>query len=745
MKALKLGRKRFFSLLAVSALLLSAVGCSQNTASVKKYNENADYYSVEKEIAAENEFYRIMWNDQTGEIKFENRKSGDIWTTRSLEGETYDTDPDAPVNPQLKSPILIKYYDGTSNQENVAIGYTHSLQDENFSAVETENGIEVTYYFPKIEISVPVNYSVTENGFRVSVNPKNITENDKKIFSLAIMPFMCSVNNKLSADDAYLFVPSGSGTLIYPKEIGDGVTSLISEQVYGTDKQNGENSVTNKVGIKMPVFGAKIKNSAMCAVIDKGAENAEIVTNVGSSTYGFSTVYAQFNLRGGFYCESTYMQWYESKQNLYSDSIIENEVSVTFSPLNEEKANYMGFAEVYRNYLKTEKGLKETSDDSILNLKIVGGIETKDFLFGIPFTKLFVTTTFSDASDIITELSEKTGIKLNAELIGFGNSGYNIGTVAGGLKYNGKFGNPKKLTGKTDGNTLFFDFDILRFSSSGCGISKMSGSALAALNQKNYIYEKDIVTASESTSGQKYLYVKRSALNDLSQKAVSKAKKWGFNGVGFETLSNQAYSDYRDNKYNAKSGTANQAYGIISKAHGKSMKVSVSAANDYAAVGADIIYDTPYQSDEYQVYDENIPFYQIVFKGYIPMSSVPLNLSQNSHTQMLYSARTGTGLSYTVIKNYSTSLLHSENNLFYNSLYDDIKDTVVKDISEYKNCFDGLSGQKITNYIIHNRGITETVFENDARVFVNTTEKPADVGGTVINAESYLYRGGDNK
>lgn len=731
-------KKQILSFLTALAVLLSLVGCAENTTAVKKYNQNADYYSVEKETAAENDSYRIIWNDQTGEIKFENKKSGDVWTTRSIEGDTEESDPDAPVNPQLKSPILIKYYDGVSNQENVAIGYTHSLQNGDFSAKEIKNGIEVTYFFPKVEISVPVNYTVTDRGFRISVDPKKITENDKKIFSVSIMPFMCSVNNNLSKEDAYLFVPSGSGALIYPKEIGDGVTSLITGQVYGTDRQNGEKSTTNKVGIKMPVFGARINNSALCAVIEEGAENAEIVTNIGSSTYGYSSVYTQFNLRGGFYCESTYMQWYESKQNLYSSAMIENEVAVTYSPLNDQDAGYMGFAEVYRNYLKSEKGLKTTSEDSLLNIKVIGGIETKDFLFGIPFTKLLVTTTFSDVSDIITELSKETGRNLNAQLVGFGNSGYDIGTVAGGFKYNSKFGNPKKLTAQADGNTLFFNFDILRFSSSGCGISKLNGSALAALNQKNYIYEKDIVTNAENTSGEKYLYVKRNALNELAKKAVGKASKWGFDGVGFETLSNQSYSDYRENKYNAKSGMAKQASKIISNTHKSSLKFAATDANDYAAIGADIIYDAPVQSSGYQVYDEEIPFYQIVFKGYVPMASESLNLSANSKLQMLYSARAGMGLSYTLIKNYNTALLHSENNLFFNSLYDDLKDVIVNDVSEYEKCFDSISGETIKDYIMHGSGVTETVFGNGVKVFVNTSKKAVEVNGTVIEAESYL-------
>lgn len=742
---MKIKNRQILSFLTALTVLLPLVGCSNDTVTVKKYNKNADYYSVENETAAENDSYKIIWNDETGEIKFANKKSGDIWTTCSIDGADSVSDPDAPVNPQLKSPILIRYYDGVSNQENVAIGYTHSLQNGDFSAKEIENGIEVTYFFPKVEISVPVEYTVTKRGFRVAVNPKGITENDKKIFSVSIMPFMCSVNNNLSKEEGYLFVPSGSGALIYPKEIGDGVASLITEQVYGTDRQNGEKSVTNKIGIKMPVFGVKVNNSAMCAVIEEGAENAEIVTNVGSSTYGFSSVYTQFNLRGGFYCESTYMQWYESKQNLYSSAIIENEVAVTYCPLNSENADYMGFADVYRDYLKSEKGLKVTDSDSILNIKIIGGIETKSFLFGIPFTKLFVTTNFSDAADIISELSDKTGRKLNIQLSGFGKNGYNIGTVAGGLKYNGRFGDPKKLTEKSNGNTLFFNFDILRFSSSGCGISKLNGSALAALNQKNYIYEKDIVTDAENTSAQKYLYVGRGNLSSLSKKAVEKANKWGFDGVGLETLSNQAYSDYRENKYNAKSGMAVQVSKIISNTHKSSMKFAASAANDYAAVNADIIYDTPVRSDGYQVYDEDIPFYQIVFKGYAPMSSESLNLGTNSKLGLLYAARVGTGLSYTLIKNYDTALLHSESNLFFNSVYDDLKDVIVKDISEYSECFDALSGKAVTDYIIHKSGVTETVFENGYSVYVNTTENAVEIDGKVIEAESYLLAGGDNR
>lgn len=82
----------------------------------------------------------------------------------------------------------------------------------------------------------------------------------------------------------------------------------------------------------------------------------------------------------------------------------------------------------------------------------------------------------------------------------------------------------------------------------------------------------------------------------------------------------------------------------------------MSDANDYSAVISDKIFDVPLSSAEYNSLDVDIPFYQIVFKGYVPLSSESINTSANSRKSYLQSVSVGSALQFSLINNYSSKL-----------------------------------------------------------------------------------------
>ena len=72
---------------------------------------------------------------------------------------------------------------------------------------------------------------------------------------------------------------------------------------------------------------------------------------MGNSKFGYSTVYASFNVRG------------LSSWDSYSDDICDSTVSVSYYPLSGESANYVGIADKYHEYL-IKDGIKSGSDES---------------------------------------------------------------------------------------------------------------------------------------------------------------------------------------------------------------------------------------------------------------------------------------------------------------------------------------------------------------------------------------------
>lgn len=93
--------------------------------------------------------------------------------------------------------------------------YSGSFELNGVSCERQGDTLVVTYFFPDLEIAVPVEYSISADGLIVSVDPTKIQENSNEVVGISLLPFFCSMPNQ--AEDSYLFFPSGSGALFIPR------------------------------------------------------------------------------------------------------------------------------------------------------------------------------------------------------------------------------------------------------------------------------------------------------------------------------------------------------------------------------------------------------------------------------------------------------------------------------------------------------------------------------------------------
>ncbi len=717
--------------------LFTLSGCVEQV-EVNWYDFQAKFNSVGSCVVAENNKYSLKWNNETACVSLLDKVTGNEWSNIPENASEVTT------QPQVYSPIIVEYIDNEKMDLGTVPAYTSSIKGHTFSAEKTENGIKVTYYFENIAISVPVKYTLRNDSLYVSVDPAEIGEDTNVCCSISILPFMCSVNNNKQTKDDYLFVPSGSGAIVYPKIIGEGITSVITEEMYGEQMQVNNYAATNKESMNLPVYGVKNGNYGICAIIEKSAEAAKITTNIGSSTMGYSAVYASFNIRGFQVSSATYMKNMKSQKSLFAKQKTKEEIAVAFYPLNDDKASYSGMADCYRDYLIKEKNLTAKSEDTLLNVKYIGGVETKRFVFGIPYYSLMCTTKFDDVESITKDIQTYYKGTSNINLIGFGESGLDIGKIAGGMDYNSKFGSLNQLKSicNIKKTTLYFDFDLIRYNESGQGINTFTDIAKTAIGEKFEKLYTSIQYSDYIEGGKKYYALARGQLSGVSDKLLKKIDKWKIGGVSYSTLSKLTYSDYSNVKYYSKLGMDEQVSEIFKKAKKQGYKVSASNANDYAAVCANHIYDVPTQSSIYQVYDCDVPFYQIVFKGYVSMSVSSLNFSADSKDQLLKAIETGCGLTYTLIDSYDTDLLQSDENTFYAAVYEDNKENIKSDIKMYQPLFDKIANASIVKHTLISDDLHQTVFNNGVTVFVNYGDKDATLpNGEQISAQGFFAEG----
>ncbi len=745
----------FVCIILCLALLLLAAGCGEKTAALLRFNMPEDFDQYKTSCIAENSRYSLIWNAQSERIILYDRIMDCEWSYvpyESLNNSYNEEGDEATIHPRVESPITVNYYATSTLIDNETNAAAQSINKGTYTMKPISNGVEVTYYFEKFEFAIPVAFVLNEDGVDISIDPNRIEENSEYcISSIVVAPFFCSISNKNAGKDGYyIFYPSGSGTIMYPTYTGDEGTSS-SESVFGEDMNiEKEELLTPTETIRMPVYGVVNKDKGVCAIIKSGAECAYLNTRIGQKLTGYSYVSAEFKIRGYQEAVQTLFTTSVVKTNIYADGFSPDILTVGFYPLYNEEATYANMANVYRNYLKNIGSFSETgSDDRILNLKIIGGIETKKFNFGVPSTAMLTATTVTEAKDMVSELESLTGASMNVNLIGFGASGNDIGVVAGDYKLNKVFGSKKDMKSlaklcEEQGINLYMNFDMVRFSSAGGGLSSAFGKAnstTGSFTTKSY-YSVNFRTPNENL--RKYYLASRSKFEEIAEKIDKGASKLGLSGVSLDTLTSLVYSDYADRAYYAGANFANQVEDVIDGFREEGYKVAGSDANYFAAANCDHVYDVPTSSSKYRSYSVDVPFYEMVFKGYVSMSGTSLNLATNKNTALLKAVESGSGLQYTLVGQYDTQLITSAQNVFYGSLYWDeaiergVRTDIVKTVADYKEYFEQVKNAEIINHVVINENVRLTVFDNGVSVYVNYGDSDYAAAQGSVAAGGYL-------
>ena len=138
-------------------------------------------------------------------------------------------------------------------------GYTEAVSKGRISSEKIENGLRITYYFDNYEISIPVEYTLRKNSLETLIKTEEIIEcGEYKLTSISLNPYLTSTANN---SENYLFVPTGSGALMYADERAEKARSYTGS-VYGEDASRIMTEVTtDPEHIYLPVFGSVQSNN----------------------------------------------------------------------------------------------------------------------------------------------------------------------------------------------------------------------------------------------------------------------------------------------------------------------------------------------------------------------------------------------------------------------------------------------------------------------------------------------------
>ena len=615
----------------VFALLLlvmsfSVTSCGEPESTVEVY-EPLYLDNVTESVVADDGINQLVWDVNEKAVFFYNTYTGRIWS--SIPYDFYLEQQDSGYNVmEMKSPIHIAYYATSNRQERTMTGYEGAILDGEVGSSLIENGIRVVYDFTELELRIPVEYTLENNALKVSLDIKGIAEGEEyKLMSVSLAPYMASAPED---DTSYLFLPSGSGALMYTDVRGD--IRKYSEPVFGIDAIEQPATRTYYAETAhLPIFGVRRGDAALLGIISEGAGLASIDAIAGDSRIGWACVYPTFQLRGSDMVDIQNRESYAQKVKSFSKNLVDlDRAEVLYQPLEGEDANYEGMARTYRQWLIDHHGLEKKTDvNAYMALEFLGGATVQDKIFGVSYDTLEVVTSLGQVQDILADIESQVQAPVATVLSGFGKGGLDTEHLAGGYQIHSAFGSKEDLASlkewtQSHNGTLFTNFDLLYFRKNGHGVSQLQDVAYRANNVASEKGYYSVVTNRPDLTKRYFSLVKRSRLGSLVDTLLSKFDAIDTAGIALNSLGNTAYSDYRDEATYARNGMDTQVQELLNRV-GEDGRVVMSGANSYAALSSDIVWDSPFYGSQYKVLDEEIPFYQMVFRGYVPMTSPLIN------------------------------------------------------------------------------------------------------------------------
>ncbi len=703
-------------------------------------------------LMAETDKLALYVNEDDYTFAVENKANGYKWWS-----SFYDTAADEKVQLSRRNTLMTIEVVGTESKAiETARAYDSNVKKK---LEKIDNGIKITFTFNKYEIVVPLEITLEDDHFIATVPGDEIAENRPQNTADGLTGYQILAVNVLenlgSTDRTYdgmIIVPDGSGAVInYNNNAAAGDVNTYEGKVYGRDLAVGllqAPAVTEQV--TMPVFGRITEgdeDNALVAIASRGEEYATVHAMVtGQNVTDLNNAWFEFALRT---TDKYFMGSSNDPLTVYeSKGIKTGDVSVSYYPVNGAELSYVDVAETYRDYLINDIGVAKNTkaNDAPFYLTLYGGTVKEQSILGFPVEIQTTATTYKEALTILGEL-EARGIS-NIKIIyeDFNTAGIK-GKVAATFEYSSKLGGKgdyEKLAAHVSsmGYELFPSCDIMEFENSGNGYSFMLNASKQITNSYATQTPFELAFGLPHETKNSWTILSPFYYTDIFTKLSDSFKKENATGISLNQASYTLYSDFsRTNADGRAYFTRTDAKNILEAGYQKlidsGLAIMTENANQYVLKYADYIKDVPLYSSNYDIFDYDIPFAQMVLHGLVPFTSKAVNKSADATELRFLSLVTGTPVHY--------EMMYKNPNKFADSNYDDLyysnyigwTDIAAGEYKLFNDIVAGVADSYITDYERINEYEYQSTFENGTTIYVNIDTEEVKVNGTSYDLSAY--------
>lgn len=603
-----------------------------------------------------------------------------------------------------------------------------------------------------LSITIPLEYRLTDKGLEATVKAADIEEHGNVYISqIDVLQFFGAASNKAQG---YILVPDGSGALINLNS-GNQATAY-NQAIYDIDPVAQNYVVIEETECaRLPIFGIKADDNAIFARITAGDAIASVNANVAGKLNNYNYAYASFNVREKELLNMFGVQGSKSDIPVVEKSLYKIDLSVSYSFLTKDDASYSGMARTYRKQLIDEGILKETnqSESVPLYLDIIGGVEQKKHIMGIPYEGVCAMTTYDEASEIVDNLydSDITNLRLNYQ--GWFNGGI-YHDVADKIKLIGSVGSKsdleslnKKLEDK--GGKLFMDVAFQKVSHE----SKRFTSVLEASKYySGYVVELGATDPStvRQTSNLEwydemiYYMISPKFLNRYVDKFASKITKYDVSGINLTDLGSVLTSDKKRSELINRQQAENIVIGQYEKLAETKKNLMETGGNEYSLKYVSDIIDAPTSYSAYYIIDEQVPFYEMVIHGSISYSGEAFNLMDDDLDDdfVLNCIEYGIAPRFTLSYKDPSKMKYTSSADKYSVLYTTWLDKAKEMYGNINEALKDVDGSAMINHEKLDNGLIKVDYENGKTIYINKTSQDITVDGNTVKAKNYLKTGG---
>lgn len=483
------------------------------------------------------------------------------------------------------------------------------------------------------------------------------------IHSIRVLEYFGAADQQ---QEGYMLVPDGSGALIYLNNGKAGVGTYVGT-VYGHDwaQSAPRERMTRTRQIHLPVFGMKQGEKAFLAIIEESAASARINAAVSSGPDSFNRIWPtfvvrpqttldlvsqwQFSLRVGYVSGLSQLGVFQYRPN-------QSDIQLRYRFLSGEDADFAGMARAYREYLiqlgRLPESLADAGKGAPMFVELVGSVKKNQPLLGFPRMVDLQLTTYSQALEIGKALEEAGVDKVVFRYVGWSEGGIRHPYPAR-VKLLKALGSKREFDAfrefvEAKGWGLFPDVSLAYVYEDrwfdGFSRNRHVSRTIDRKVARRYSYDMALFGMNQND----FMYVlSPSVLPDLVGRFLSAYRSLGLSGLSLRHLGTALNSDLREDEEKLVDRTQAQRLveGELARL-AREFDLLVTGANDYALAHAVYVLEVPYSSSGHDLFDRDIPFFQMVIHGSLDYAGAPVNSDFDPVDMMLKTVELGGSLYY---------------------------------------------------------------------------------------------------